>query len=262
MLKQNFQSLIVTLLLQFAWAHIPLPRGQHIAYRGGPWRFAHATFYGSDDAQATMGGACGYGNLWQSGYGTNTAALSSVMFRNGYGCGGCYEIKCVSSKWCYSGNPAIVVTATNLCPPNWAKPSNYGGWCNPPREHFDMSKPAFMHIAEWVAGIVPVLYRRVPCAKRGDINFTLLGNPYWILVYVSNVGGSGDLLSLSIKGSRTGWMPMTRTWGAAFQIFHRLQGQSISFMATSLTTHQTIIAWNVAPREWKLGQTYSGGQFH
>ncbi|QHO49798.1 Putative expansin [Arachis hypogaea] len=129
-------------------------------FRPSDWALAHATFYGDESASATMGGACGYGNLFSNGYGTDTAALSSTLFNNGYACGTCYQIKCYQSSACNANVPYTTVTATNLCPPNWAEPSDNGGWCNPPRAHFDMSKPAFMKIAQWTAGIVPVLYRR------------------------------------------------------------------------------------------------------
>ena len=106
------------------------------------------------------GGACGYGNLFQNGYGTDTAALSTTLFNNGYSCGACYRIKCAYSPHCYSNVAFTIVTATNICPPNWSQDSNNGGWCNPPRSHFDMSKPAFMKIADWKAGIIPIMFRR------------------------------------------------------------------------------------------------------
>jgi Lytic transglycolase len=110
------------------------------------------TFVGLD-------GACGYGNLF-NGYGIDTAALSSVLFMDGYSCGQCYQIRCTGTWACYAGSPVVTVTTTNLCPPNWALDSNNVSWCNPPRVHFDMSKPAFSKIAQMHAGIIPVMYRR------------------------------------------------------------------------------------------------------
>ncbi|KAL5709768.1 Expansin-A3 [Ranunculus cassubicifolius] len=240
--------------------HPQLPLKHHKPkFKPGPWCDAHATFYGSIDGGDTMGGACGYENLHQQGYGLDTAAISPNLFNEGATCGACYEIKCINSpQWCIPGS--IQITATNLCPPNWQQPSDNGGWCNPPRAHFDLAQAAFLKIAQYKAGIVPVSYRRVPCHKQGGIKFTISGNPYFTMVLVWNVGGAGDVQSLQVKGQKTGWVQMKRNWGQKWHTDCVLTNQSLSFRVTASDGRKST-AWHVAPPSWQFGQTFEGKNF-
>ncbi|KAF7127373.1 hypothetical protein RHSIM_Rhsim11G0198600 [Rhododendron simsii] len=103
-------------------------------------------------------GACGYGDLHRSSYGKYSAGLSSMLFNRGSICGSCFEVICVDHiLWCLQGSPSVTLTATDFCPPNYGLPADYGGWCNFPCAHFQMSEATFAEIAEKRADIVPKL---------------------------------------------------------------------------------------------------------
>lgn len=101
-----------------------------------------------------------------------------------------------------------------------------------------------------------IFFARVPCIRTGGLRFTFQGNGYWLLVYVMNVGGAGDIANMWVKGSKTGWIKMSHNWGASYQAFGTLSKQALSFRIQSYTTKQIITAYNVAPANWRLGLTY------
>ncbi|KAB2632632.1 expansin-A7-like [Pyrus ussuriensis x Pyrus communis] len=103
----------------------------------------------------------------------------------------------------------------------------------------------------------------VPCMRSGGLRFSFQGNRYWLLVYVMNAAGGGDIASMWVKGTRSGWIKMSHNWGASYQAFATLKGQALCFRLTSCTSKETMFAWNVAPSNWNVGLTYkSNANFH
>ncbi|GAB2272269.1 hypothetical protein Dimus_007089 [Dionaea muscipula] len=259
------RTILLSSLLLLLAIGLPDAYAKKPPFKAGPWKSAHATFYGGSDGSGTLKGACGYGDLQQQGYGgfhLQTAALSTKLFNNGATCGACYEIKCDhnSPQWCKPGAPSIIVTANDYCPPTYGPE---GERCNPSGEHFDLSQPAFLQVAEYKAGIVPIQYRRVPCKRQGGIRFTIStkSNPWFMLVLVWNVGGAGDIRRVLIRGSKgESFKEMKRNWGQYWEIHDTFEGQSISFRVEA-SDGRTSTSLNVIHNNWQLGQTYQGNNF-
>ena len=227
--------------------------GKETAYSGSSWEDGtHATFYGSPDASGTMAGACGYGNLYATGYGVLTAAISQVMWNDGFSCGACYEVACVGSQYVQGPvcNPTTVtVTISNLCP------TEGNPLCAPPFHHLDMSEPAWAVLSpKRVAGVLQTKMRRVPCPRQGGLRFMLSGNPFYLQTLVFNVGGAGDIRGVEVSADGGPWMQMEHNWGAQYSIKQGLLGKALGFRITS-SSGDVLTVNNAAGSNWYIGQT-------
>ncbi|XP_054811779.1 expansin-A20 [Prosopis cineraria] len=249
----TLQSTLFYLILLHSW--------KISANKDGEWKSATATYSKDKDGSLITEGACGYGDLHKASYGRYSAGLSTILFNRGSTCGACYEIRCVDHiLWCLIGSPSVILTATDFCPPNYGLSADYGGWCNFPKEHFEMSEAAFAEIAKRKADIVPIQYRRVKCQRSGGLKFTMTGSSHFYQVLITNVGLDGEVVAVKVKGSRTGWIPMARNWGQNWHCNVNLQRQPLSFEVT-IIGGRTLTSYNVAPANWQFGQTFEGKQF-
>ncbi len=110
--------------------------------------------------------------------------------------------------------------------------------------------------------VLLLLCYRVACVRQGGLRFTINGNPWFLLVLITNVGGAGDVQQVSVMSSELDWwMPMRQNWGQNWQFEGPiLYGQSLSFMTTT-SDGQTVVSHNVADPYWEFGQTFEGSQF-
>ncbi|KAG5558134.1 hypothetical protein RHGRI_008153 [Rhododendron griersonianum] len=227
----------------FAIVHLLLPFFFfNLNFHGTYADYGTATFYGGDDASGTMGGACGYGNLYTQGYGTNTAALSTPLFNSGLTCGACFQIQCINdTQWCIPGT-SVTVTATNFCPLG-----STGGWCNPPGKNFDMAS-------------YPYIFPKSTLREDRGHNIYNQRQPGVELDF-DHQRGLRRRCPIGIDhGVQHGVASYDTELGQKWQSNTYMIGQSLSIQVTT-SDGRTVTSYNVAPSNWTFGQTFEGGQF-
>ncbi|KAI4968344.1 expansin-B18-like [Hordeum vulgare subsp. vulgare] len=205
-----------------------------------------------------LGGACGYQrNVEKPPFSGMITAGGPSIFKNGKGCGACYQVTCTGNAAC-SGFPVTVVV-TDEC---------LGGLCLAEAAHFDLSRKAFGAMAKpgqadklRNAGGIRVQYNRVPCNWGGvDMVFKVdaSSNPSYLALLIEDEPGDGDLSAVELQqwSRGYGWEPMQELRGAVWKYNSTTALQAPISIRLTTGSGKQLVASNVIPRIWQAGRTY------
>ncbi|KAJ8768411.1 hypothetical protein K2173_021564 [Erythroxylum novogranatense] len=213
---------------------------------------SRATYYGSPDCLGTATGACGFGEYGRTVNDANVAGVSK-LYRNGTGCGACYQVRCKVPQLCTDDGVNVVVT-------------DYG---EGDKTDFIMSTKAYGRLARpntaaelFAYGVVDIEYRRIPCQYYGynlmlEVHESSRFNEYLAIVVLYQ-GGVNDILAVEIwQEDCKQWIGMRRAYGAVWDLANPPKGAiTLRLRVSGSAGQKWVQATNVIPYDWKAGAAY------
>ncbi|KAK0587294.1 hypothetical protein LWI29_020670 [Acer saccharum] len=213
---------------------------------------SRATYYGSPDCLGTPTGACGFGEYGRTVNDANVAGVSR-LWKNGTGCGGCYQVRCKQPQLCADDGVNVVVT-------------DYGEGDN---TDFILSPRAYRKLATqdssaelFAHGVVEVEYRRIPCRFSGyNIKFKVHEHskyPNYLAIVILYAAGQNEIQAVEIwQEDCKEWRGMRRAYGAVFDMANPPYGSiNLRFQVNGRMGMTWVVANNALPSDWKVGVAY------
>ncbi|XP_052210621.1 expansin-like B1 [Diospyros lotus] len=223
-----------------------------ICYSQSNYVCSRATYYGTRDKLGTSTGACGYGEFGRRINGANVAGVS-MLYRNGSGCGACYQVRCKIPKICSNDGVRVVVT-------------DHG---EGDRTDFILSPRAYARLAVPNAasklfpyGVVDIEYQRISCQYPG-YNLKVKVHEYsrfpeYLAMLVLYQGGVSDITAMEVwQEEDQEWKCMRRAFGTVWDLPSPPSGP-LTFRAQVSCSGSTrwVQMTDVVPSEWKAGVVY------
>ncbi|XP_022736611.1 expansin-like B1 isoform X2 [Durio zibethinus] len=220
--------------------------------------FTHsrAAYYPNSDEKGTDG-ACGFGSFGATINGGDVSAASD-LYRNGVGCGACYQVRCTNSNYCSDKGVTVVIT-------------DQGSGHN---TDFILSKQAFGRMAQTTdaaasllaLGVVDIEYRRVPCSypnKNITIKIDENSNyPHYLAFVLWYQQGDKDITAVQLCETQSFVCKLLdRSYGAVWTTTSPPSGAlSLRMLLSGEDGDESwIVPVNNIPENWKGGETYDTG---
>ncbi|KAH7514268.1 hypothetical protein FEM48_Zijuj11G0070700 [Ziziphus jujuba var. spinosa] len=216
------------------------------------FKSSRATYYDSPDDYGNPRGACGFGEYGRTVNYGNVAGVSR-LYRNGTGCGACYQVTCTNPRYCSYDGVNIVVT-------------DYG---QGDRTDFILSSRAYTKLAKpnmalelFALGVVDVEYRRISCKFSGyNLMFKVNENsryPQYLAIIILYAEGQNDITAVELSQENDDeWRPMRKAFGAVFDFSNPPEGSiSLRFQVKGSAGNTWVQSNNAIPSYWKPGAAY------
>jgi len=218
---------------------------------------SRATSYHSPDGAGTAYGSCGFGVVGKTINNGEVAAVSK-LYRNGSGCGACYQVRCKIPRQCSEEGVKVVVTDYRA-----------GG-----RADFIMSKRGFEKLAHpdmaaelFAYGVVDIEYTRVHCGHGRNLELRIHENshyPFYLAMVPIFSEGISDITGIDIGTvNHEEWRPMRRAFGTVFDIMNPPMGslRARVHYANQDQVKTSHLTFSI-PRDWKVGVAYDTASQH
>ncbi|CBI38517.3 expansin-like B1 [Vitis vinifera] len=214
--------------------------------------YSRATYYGSPDCLGTPTGACGFGEYGRSVNGGNVGAVSR-LYRNGTGCGACYQVRCKVPNLCADNGMKVVVTDHGE--------GDYTDFILSPRGFSMLARPN-MAADLFAYGVVGIEYRRVPCQYPGSNIFFKVHEhsrfPDYLAIVMLYQAGLSDITAVDIwQEDCQEWKGMRKSYGAVWDMANPPKGPvGLRFQVSGRGGQKWVQLMNVIPSDWKAGVAY------
>ncbi|KAF5735452.1 expansin-like B1 [Tripterygium wilfordii] len=215
-----------------------------------------AAYYPDSDVQGTEIGACGFGSFGATINGGDVSAASE-LYRNGVGCGACYQVRCTDKYYCTDKGVNVVITDQG----------------SGPQTDFILTRRAFSRMAQTTdagasllaRGVVDIEYRRVSCSyPNKNITIKIDENstyPHYLAFVIRYQQGKKDITAVQLCETQNFKCKLLdRSYGAVWTTTSPPSGPLTLRMLFSDDDDETwVIPVNNIPQDWKHGETYDTG---